>query len=238
MTGLQTGARSYYASSQQTKRCKSYLQTAACLLVHPVIEMRPGPEKKKEDFYEKFVFMIRNPLTAAPAHHNAKLRKYHNHVGQSPEEEWRCFRDEYLKGILSEWKRTIRVWKDSGYEIGTYLVYEHFMDVQKGIAIVQKLSDLFQFAGFKVAPYLDFPCIWYKSIGGRESLNVYRQYNYEYTNFTPGYTKSQKEILLSEVSSTITEFNDDAELVGILREYHDYIRDNTRLDRECNKKDL
>lgn len=239
ITGLNAGGKSFYASSrpQQLRQCFGVTETATCSNIHPIIEMgNGGPEGKQDVFFQQYIMAIRNPRTVLPAFHNGKAIKYHGVKGQVPEEDWRKHRDEQMQNMMDGYKVVLKTWKSlKNYQVGMYIVYEHLLDLQKGPALLLRLARLLRQAGFVTAPDEDIPCMWYRALG-RPALEQYRSRGYEYEGYIPGYTKAQRDLMMRELSSLMADYSDDPDLVSILKEYHDDIRDNTRIDREWVNK--
>eukprot|EP00591_Stephanopyxis_turris_P013285 CAMPEP_0195535192 /NCGR_PEP_ID=MMETSP0794_2-20130614/43801_1 /TAXON_ID=515487 /ORGANISM="Stephanopyxis turris, Strain CCMP 815" /LENGTH=347 /DNA_ID=CAMNT_0040668263 /DNA_START=71 /DNA_END=1114 /DNA_ORIENTATION=+ len=234
LTGLKAGGKSFYASNKREKlrQCFSQTETATCANIHPIVEMNGGPETKANQFSQKFILAIRNPRTVLPAFLNAKAIKYHGQKGQVPEEDWRNQRDTFIEEMMEGWKLSLRTWKAMNvYQPAMYLVHEHLMDARKGPDTLRRFGGILREAGFVAAQDEDIPCIWYKAIG-KEQLEQYQKSKYEYKDYIPGFTKAQQEHFMGELSALMTEFSDDAELVSILKEYHDDVRDNIHIDRE------
>jgi hypothetical protein len=242
MTGLGAGAKSFYASSRQSglRQCFGKTETAACLLIHPMVEMKPGPLSKTAKFAPQLVYLMRNPATAMPAFMNGKRIRYAKLPGQTPEDEWRKSRFMYLEGLWKSFKNQLKTWHgytEGGayYKVGLYLVHEHLMDPERGPAAVAKLATVLSEAGFPTAPKEDMACVWYKSVGGKAALEHYHKYRYGFDEYLPGYTKEQQAMLLQGLSELTEEYSSDAELVEILKEYHATIRDYT-VDRKWVNK--
>merc|ERR1712007_290303 len=191
----------------------------------PLIYMEPTPERFASLFDRKIVYAIRNPMTTLPAYHNWKAIKYYRQKGQVAENDWRMYRDKFLKGLLEQWKKQLRAWKGMSYSIGMYLPYERIMNVHTGPALLQRFATLLRDAGFTTANNDDIPCVLHKSLG-KQRLETFHKYGYEYTDYFPGYTEAQHARLLHEMTDFMEENKDDAELVEILKGYHADIRDH------------
>jgi len=231
MTGLDSGAKSFYASRKGALRqCYGTTETATCSNIHPIVKMNGGPEKNSVKFFPGYIMAIRNPITAIPAFHNEKQIKYHNGKGQVAEKVWQETRDKFLPIMIEEWKSVLKAWKESThYKVGMYLVYEDLMNERKGSDVLNTLRALFDSAGFSVAPKEDLTCIWYNAIG-KERLEQYQKQPYEYDDYIPGYTKKQQDLLSVEISVLIEEYKDDNELLSILTRYKDTIQHNIRIE--------
>jgi hypothetical protein len=224
ITGLKGGAKNYHASSKQLKRCRGVDETATCSQVHPVVGI--GPESRTGDFSPNVIMSIRNFKTALPAFYSKKANLYHGVVGQMPEDSWRQLRDQYVEYGFADWKGLLKAWKSMEYyRISMYLPYEHLLDRTKGPITVQRLADKLNEAGFDVAPPSDMPCIWYKAT---QSPLAYEK---DYYTYTPGFTAKQRDFMLQEMKKMMEDMADDVDLVAILQEYYDDIRDHTRIDQ-------
>jgi hypothetical protein len=56
------------------------------------------------------------------------------------------------------------------------------------------------------------------------------------TEYVPGYTQMQQDLLFHEVDSFITEVADDNKIVSILKEYYEDIETNTPIDKTWENK--
>lgn len=240
ITGLRSGHKSFYASSPIVKQCFGNTETATCENVHPVVNMSPrGPDTRSDKFYGQYIMAIRNPRTVFPAFQNGKDIKYHGGVGQMDENKWRKTRDQYMKEIMEGWTETIDTWKSysNQYRVAMFLVMEYFLDAEKGPQQVKRLANVLRTAGFATAPDEDLGCIWYRSVG-KDNILQYHQHDYEYTDYIPGYTKEQKDVMLESLSSLIEKYQvKDNELVTILKYYQNDIRANTRTDDKWKDED-
>lgn len=253
LTGFPQGAKSYYAQGTGFKKCQSdATQTALCMLVHPMVNMKPppsSPSKRNIMVSTHFVYWLRNPTTALPHHMNVKAIKYHNHVGQVEQASWRRTRDEYFESMLEGYKDQITAWtnltdglyeKEDGddtdgpiYQTPIYLSFEELMDGTTGPETVRTLAQTLQEVGFPTVPLEqlsqdDLLCIWYKGITS-EALQQYQQYGYEFSDFLPKYTSTQLSQLQSFLKDLAKEFESNqqhAELVRILQSYIDEIKIN------------
>ncbi|KAL7572042.1 hypothetical protein ACA910_001695 [Epithemia clementina (nom. ined.)] len=125
--------------------------------------MNPLPNATKFTAYfdPAIIYILRNPLSVFPAHHNAKAIKYHNlpPTKQVPVTEWRSFRDEYLPNVMESWKNQVRTWAkglSSYYHVGLFLPFEHVRHPHHGPRLLQKLQRLLQDAGYPVRSYNNY----------------------------------------------------------------------------------
>jgi len=241
LTGLKSGAKSFYASQrqQQLRQCfdQGRTETVLCLNIHPMIEMRGGPQAKRDLFNNESIILLRNPALAMPAFLNSKRIKYHNLPGQMPLEDWRRVRDETLiQSLWPSWKTQLTSWLNCNeFQVGMYLVYEHLMSPSRGQKILNEMAILLKKFGFplRISPSnaLEMDCLWYEAVGGRQNLESYQnQQGYEYTDYKPGYTLSQRDYLLAQLLTLMSEFTSDQALKSILQEYHDYIEQEIPID--------
>jgi hypothetical protein len=106
------------------------------------------------------------------------------------------------------------------------------MDVEKGPDVLRQIAKVLKEAGFDVVEDEHIPCVWYNSLGV-ERIKQFHERKYEFDEYIPGFTKEQKELMISKLDSFITEFGgSDEELKHILQGYHDGIRDYTIIDRK------
>lgn len=246
ITGIPNGAKLYYSKSANAKRCKGNTETAACLLYHPMIEMKPNPNLRNKDAYDGnvVVYGIRNPALAMPAFTNGKRIKYHNLMGQMPVEEWRKARDTYFEESFAAYKKQLVEWLSMSNYRGRvkYLALEDLMDVGRGPKSVLRIAKILKDAGFPTTVLPDgddngeeaaaAACVWYQSIGGKDALQKYynnSQY-YDYSDYVPGYTKEQQSFLLEQVVAMMKEHNDDVDLIRILTDYRSYIQHDLVVD--------
>ena len=256
ITGLNAGAKSFYASSRRMglRQCIGKTETASCLNIHPMVLMTTDPTSNTKIFAPPIVYILRNPATAMPAFLNHKRIKYAKLPGQTPLDEWRSSRNQFLStGLWDGYINQLRTWHDyttkssssssNGaatttssspyYTIGMYLVWEHWMDPERGPTELVRLARLLSKVGFPILFSDDSfdlsvaSCIWYRSIGGKEALEQFHKRNrqYEFSDYVPGYTKEQKEMMLGGLSTLMADYSNDSELVAILNEYADAIRE-------------
>jgi len=226
LTGMKGGFKSFYMSiKKQLKHCHGTTETALCTVHHPLV--LTGPEKMADSFAKKIVIGIRSIATVFPAHVNQKAIAYHNHQGQLSEDAWREARDQYYKTAFEQWTGQIMTWKNMSktYRIAMYFPYEYLMNETKAPKLLSRLAAELESVGFPkaVKEDKDLPCTWFQSVG-REDLEQFQNHGYEYSNFYPSYTAEQLEYLLNELDAFAEENKDDTELVGLLREYQDEIR--------------
>jgi hypothetical protein len=235
MTGLQQGGKSYYAQSRSLRKCQGVDETVTCDIVHPIVWSKPPPETLGALFHASIIIPIRNPATAIPSFHNEKAVKYHGVIGQTPIDNWRQTRDEWFeKKLMDEWKSFILAWKQMNtYSVGMYLQYEKLIHKETGPAVLQRLADQFRRANFTVVPPQDIVCIWHKQQLSKDRDLTTEEYSTEYV---PGYTHMQRDLLLRELDSFIKEVSDDNELVSILKEYYEDIETNTPIDKQWENK--
>ena len=181
---------------------------------------------KKDQFDSRVLLGIRNPLTAFPANINERVHKYHDPTpGQVPENVWRRWRNNALDVTIDGWMDHIRNWGNmSHYYVETYVTYEHWLDPDRGPAVIQKIADTLRGAGFSVAPPEDFPCIWYHSIGDKYVFDK------EFFKYVPGYTVEQRDSVLAKLQIFMEEMADNPVFLPVLKEYYADIQDNTRID--------
>lgn len=144
-------------------------------------------------------------------------------------------RDQYIEGSLQTWLDMIRWWRNADYyRIALYLPFEWLLSPTKGPELVQQLANLYQQAGFEVAPPEDIPCIWYKSVWNEWTRQG------QLAKYTPGYTKEQQEFIVKEFDVLMKESESlhDRTLVEILREYKEEIlaAKTTKLDPLANNR--
>lgn len=217
-------SRGFHASMKGLRHCITKPgETATCTNSHPGVNI--GPERQTRSYDSRVLLGIRNPFTEFPASGNEKAIKYHGAKGQVAENYWRGLRDGWLKASVPGWINTIRTWKNmSYYNIGTYVPYEHWMDPDRGPAVIQQIADTLREAGFGVAPPQDIPCIWYHSTKDKYVAEK------EFFKYVPGYTVEQRDFALVELERFMEETVDDPVLLLILKEYYADIQDNTRID--------
>ena len=232
ITGLPAGGKSFYASSRASglRHCSGPTETAMCI-AGDMGDLN-YPDTNAPNWFDQYIMGLRNPATLIPAFFNGKAIRYHGLCDgcQVPEDRWQQFRDDKLGLAMDDWKKIIEPWKATmKYKVGMYLVHEHLLDAQKGPLELKRLASVLRDAGFVTAPDEDMPCIWYKAIG-KDSIELNSRGGYEYKDYVPGYTKVQQEFLLSELSNFTKVYKEDGELVAILKEYQENIRNNIRYD--------
>jgi hypothetical protein len=130
---------------------------------------------------------------------------------------------------MKEWKNMLSWWINADYyQIATYLPFEKLLNQETGPALVKNLADILQASGFEVALEADIPCVWYLA------AKKERERQKTLDEYVPGYTREQQSFMLRELTEFIQELSKDPgndELVSILKEYHDDIKHNTRLDK-------
>ena len=236
LTGLGAGAKSFYASNRGLRHCKGKTETAGCLVIHPMVELKPDPTGTQDNFANKYIYMIRNPAMAIPAFLNFKRIKYHKKQGQTPVEDWRYGRDHdsFETMYWPGWKHQLVTWKKLAphLDVGMYFVFEHLYDVRRGPAMMEKLGELLKSFDFPVAPREDMECVWYQTVGGREALERYEKHPYEHPDYIPGYTQEQKDFMVQQMMEIKEELIADMDIGSILTEYTEHIRDQMPADKE------
>ncbi len=248
LTNTPAGAKSYYVSRPggKLRHCMGDTQTVSCANIHPAVEFKENQlDEKLKTFHEKYILMLRNPMTVFPATVDAKNRKYRNMVGQTPEDGWKKTRDEWFEGMCTGWKAVITAWRSTKYDVGMYLVYEDIFSFNEGPQTLLNLGHFLQEVGFSI-PALEntdtnssdidrMHCLWYNI--NPESMEQKKEEEYRdmilfdsFPDYIPTYTQKQKEYLLSEMDSMINEFEDDKALVEILVRYRKDIEKNMSLD--------
>jgi hypothetical protein len=217
-------SRGWHASRKGLRHCIAGAgETAACVNGHPKVDIKP--ERQTGSYDSRVLLGIRNPFTEFPASNNEKAIQYHGAKGQVTENQWRGTRDGWFNASIDGWMNAIRTWKNmSYYTIGTYVPYEHWLDPDRGPAVIQQIADTLDSAGFSVAPPHDIPCIWYLSTKAKYVADK------EFFNYVPGYTVEQREYALAKLERFMEEMSDDPALLPILKEYYADVRDNTRID--------
>jgi hypothetical protein len=238
-----------------TKKCVTQKNTitATCSQIHPMVGITPLPIDRVQNFNSHMILLVRNPAMAIAAHFQEKANKYHKVIGQVPITDWRRYRNEYTVNgqALQPWLNLIHTWKSYSpqyYNVTLYIQYEKLFDFREGPQIVQQLIRTFQQAGFTnhLLPIIDddndgnrnvdevscAECIWYKSIT-KDRLIQYHKYGYEFQEYKPGYTVSQRDYLLEQIQSLVKQYeNNDLVLHNILNEYYNDIQHNTIIDKD------
>jgi hypothetical protein len=246
--------------NRSLKRCHTeQAETITCSQVHPIIDI--SPEKHQKLFDSHVVVALQNFARAFPMGASVKANRYSNTVGQMNVETWRKTRDLYIEEAFGSWKSVITTWK-SGYDyykISMYLPYEHLMDAVKGPRLIQRLAQQLQSAGFNtvnvtattaITDDLDqadtaaaaassssstsLQCIWKRSI--QDAIKFERAY----IKYQPAYTAKQRDFMLEQMQQFIDEIqraatnkdNVGVELITILQEYHDEIREVIPIEEE------
>lgn len=196
------------------------------------------------DRYEKSVYMmpLRNPMTALPFAANHKQIMYHGQVGQMPSSMWQVLRDEYFDRMMEQWVRGITDWDDDTvYQRAIYIAFEDLMSPQRGPKVVKELSGELSRLGFP-ALLLDnnTECVWYEIVGGQETLGpYYRNGQYQYDEYRPGYTDEQKKKMILTLNALVLRrnFTSSGERIReILTDYIDDIQENMVIDTEVVQK--
>jgi hypothetical protein len=211
-----------WGNSRKGEHCTARAgAVAACVNGHA----GAGVSRNTAAFNSRILLGIRNPFTAFPASVHEKLRLHHGATGQVTENEWRDWRNSWLNITIDEWTTKIRNWETmSYYTIGTYVPYEHWLDPDRGPAVIQRIADILRQAGFSVAPPQDIPCIWYHSIKDKYVADI------EFFKYVPGYTVEQRDYVLAKLQMFMEEMADESVLLPILKEYYADVQNNTRID--------
>ena len=236
ITGSPASARSYYAQGAtkdgKFRRCQGPFELAACMLVHPIVPLSPLPDDPKFTslFNEEVILVLRNPRTQLPVHSNMKAIKYHGLTGQQPEDEWRAFRNAWLQSMLEGWRSSILAWTSlKNYKIGLFLPIEDILNPQKGPILLAKLADLLRKHGYEVADKKDMNCIWYQAVG-RENIEQFNRYGYEFSDYMPKYTQADQELLLSSLKNISDSHSQYEELVTLMDSYSKDVREKMILE--------
>lgn len=237
MTGLEFGGKSYYAQNKRFRRCFGLLgPTIACMLVHPMVPLNPPPDDPKctSKFASQVIYSLRNPTMALALHQNWKDIKYRNQQGQTPEANWREYRDKYYESAYDSWEKQLMEWKTmTHYTIHMYLAVEELMEPFSGPKLLQRLAALFRSKGFATVTDEDVACLWYQSIG-KERLQQFHNFQYDFEDYIPGYTQQQIEFIANRLTKLIERVLDDDQLVAILKGYQSTILSESKIDRRDN----
>ena len=90
------------------RQCFGKTETAACLLIHPMVEMTPDPLSKTAKFAPQLVYLMRNPASAMPAFMNGNRIKYAKLPCRTPEDEWCKSYFDYLEGLWKSFKDQLK----------------------------------------------------------------------------------------------------------------------------------
>lgn len=229
MTGTSFGGKSFVASIRgQLKHCIGKGQSVTCLVSSDV-----QPDAKIGTFHDKYILLVRNPMTGFPAGYNIKSQKYRGLAGQNSMEEWRSVRDQWGMSAVQSLTDVIVHWNATQYyDIGMYLVYEDLYRLDRSLQVMKNLRKFLLESGFQVVPEEELPCVWYNAIG-KDTIAQYLSTGYEYGDYVPGYTLEQKNKMLMDMKQfrqTVVERNKDSELVAILDRYIKDMETNMVLD--------
>ena len=238
LTNLNAGGKNFYVSASNLKHCKGTTQTVTCATGENVISPR-----FKGVFHDKYIMIIRNPMSAMPSTANHKDIKYHNLIGQMKIDNWRNTRDVWIDKMMNDWVEQIVDWrKNEDYDAGLYVVYEDLMDAVRGPSVVREIAKVIQGAGFDTVAIGDgdknndndddIPCIWLNSLG-QDSLELYQKNQYDFDGYIPGFTKEQQGLMLSKLDALMKEVGEgekDSKLMDTLKRYYDEVRDNIVID--------
>lgn len=242
LTGNQAPAVSYYAAKGVQRQCKSPYKVISLCLVGSDINPETANAAIADTFNGEIIMQLRNPRTWMPAHHNGKAIRYHDQQGQVSEDSWREFRDEFFDGILRNWVHFVRMFDNMpSFKVVMYLPMEYLMDSTKGPHTLNQLALVLQKGGFETIIYSNmvpsdrkkederWACFWYQHVD-RQTLELYTKYGYEYPGFIPGFTTQQRDLMLQELKTLLSNTQNPPELAAILQMYYNDIHDNTRID--------
>jgi len=231
LTRLPAGAKSFYVSRKNTlKHCKGDTETATCSTHHPGVMMNKGQPDSFTHFNDQYIYLMRNPMFNFPAVLNSKDYQYRHIFGQTKKQNWIEYRDTYFSQLMKEWIRSLKTWADSRYKLAMYLTYEDLMDINRGPKSLKKLAGVLKHAGFDAVEEEDaIKCIWFNAVGS-EQIQRHHEIHYDYDEYIPGYSMSQRDEMLAELESFMNENEEDKELVQILRRYVNDIREHIKID--------
>jgi hypothetical protein len=131
--------------------------------------------------------------------------------------------------MIADWRAQILGWKSlETYKIGLYLSVERLFDHDEGPAELHKLATFLESVGYKTVGDEDIACVWYHRMGKARLAHHY-EHGYEHSDYAPGFTKEQQELILRELHNFIYENEDDSKLVEIVKEYEKEIRDHMHI---------
>jgi len=230
MTGTSYGGKSYITSIRgQLKHCIGKGPTVTCLASS---ENSQSANAKYETFYDKYIILVRNPMTGFPAGYNLKSQKYRGLQGQNPIQEWRSVRDQWGMTAVKPLKDVLEQWNATRYRVGMYLVYEDLYRVDRSLQVMKDLRNFLLQAGFRVVSEEDLPCVWYHAIG-KETIAQFSSTGYEYGDYVPGYLPQHKKQMLEDMQvfrEKVLEKDDDSKLVAIIDRYMKDIEENMVMD--------
>mmetsp|Transcript_29006 Transcript_29006/g.43828 ORF Transcript_29006/g.43828 Transcript_29006/m.43828 type:complete len:343 (+) Transcript_29006:61-1089(+) len=226
MTGTKAGGKLYIRSGKNLKHCIGNGQSVTCVAEH-----ENASNRKVGIFYNKYLMIVRNPLTGFPSSYNNKSKMYRGLQGQENIDTWRKVRDTYYEGVVKEFTKSMEGWKHTNFDVGMYIIFEDLYDIEKGIDTMKRLRLFLIDAGFQVVPEEELSCIWYLALG-KEDIENFNRNGYEYSDYVPGYKEEQKSQLLQELQDYETTISNDAdqELKTIVHRYISDIKENTLID--------
>lgn len=228
MTGTKAGGKLYIRSGKKFRHCIGNGQSVTCVAA----DYENASNRRKVDiFYNKYLMIVRNPLTGFPSSYNNKSKMYRGLQGQEKINTWRQVRDKFYEGIVKEFTQSIEGWKQTSFNVGMYIIFEDLYDIEKGIDIMKRLRLFLRDAGFQVVPEEELSCIWYLALG-KEDIENFNKNGYEYSDYVPGYKEEQKSQLLQDLQDYETKISKDAdhELKTIVHRYINDIKENTLID--------
>lgn len=210
----------------QLKHCIGKGQTVTCLAS---AENSQSANAKYETFHNKYIVLVRNPMTGFPAGYNIKSQKYRGLQGQNPIQEWRSVRDKWGMTAVQSFTDVIVQWNATKYDVGMYLVYEDLYRADRSLQVMKDLRAFLIEAGFQVVSEEDLPCVWYHAIG-KETIAQFYSTGYEYADYVPGYLPQHKKQMLEDMAQFRKVAEKDSKLVAILDRYMEDIGNNMVMD--------
>jgi len=143
---------------------------------------------------------------------------------------------------MKQWVGGITDWDDDTvYQRAIYIAYGDPMSPQRGPKVVKELSGELSRLGFP-ALLLDnnTECVWYEIVAGQETLGpYYRNGQYQYDEYRPGYTEEQKKKIILTLNDLVLRRNFTRlgdRIKEILVDYIDDIQKNMVIDAEVSQK--
>jgi hypothetical protein len=228
MTGTSFGGKSYITSIRgQLKHCIGKGPTVTCLASS---DNSQSANAKHGTFHDKYILLVRNPMTGFPAGYNLKSQKYRGLKGQNSIQEWRSVRDKWGMTAVQALTDVIVQWNATRYDVGMYLMYEDLYRVDRSLQVMKDFRRFLLEAGFQVVSEDDLPCVWYHAIG-KETIAQFYSTGYEYGDYIPGYLPQHKERMLEDLAQFRRNVVEkDSKLDAILDRYMKDIEKNMVMD--------